>query len=54
MPTHKVELHYTDENGLFLKAEQFSGSEQECFDFLKAFRQLANNEVGVVVLSIQE
>ena len=54
MPTHKVELHYQDDTGAFIKADQFSGTEQECFDFLKTFRQLENNEVGVVVLPIQE
>jgi len=54
MPTHKVELHYNDEAGLFARADQFSGSEQECRDFLKTFRQLASNEVGVVVIPIQE
>jgi len=54
MSTHKVELHYIDETGAPVKADQFSGTEQECSDFVKNFRQLANNEVGVVILPIQE
>ena len=54
MPTHKVELHYHDETGAAIKADQFSGTEQECIDFVKNFRRLANNEVGVVVRPIQE
>jgi len=54
MPTHKVELHYQDETGAFIKADQFSGTEQECMDFLKNFRRLENNEVGVVTIPITE
>ena len=54
MPTHKVELHSQDEAGLFARADQFSGSEQECIDFVKNFRQLASNEVGMVIILIQE
>ena len=54
MPTHKVELHSQDEAGLFARADQFSGTEQECFDFVKNFRQLASNEVGMVIILIQE
>ena len=54
MPTHKVELHYSDETGAFVKADQFSGTEQECIDFLKTFRQLASNEVGLVIIQITE
>lgn len=54
MPTHKVELHLQNDAGLPLILEQFSGNEQDCIDFVKNFRQLENNEVGVVVVPIQE
>jgi hypothetical protein len=54
MSTHKVELHFLDKNRLFVKEVQFFGTEQECSDFVKNFRQLANNEVGIVILPIQE
>ena len=54
MPTHKVELHYHDETGAAIKADQFSGAEQACIDFVKNFRQLASNEVGMVIIPITE
>jgi hypothetical protein len=54
MNTYKIRLDYESENGEFLSEDQFTGTLDECNEFMRNFRQLKTNEVGIVIIQITE
>ena len=54
MNTYKVQLDYENETGEFISQEQFVGTLNDCNQFIKNFRRLENNEVGLIIIPITE